>query len=173
MFCLGGETGHWTLKCPKRTQIQPFQSGGDSSAPAPAAAPASGQAAEAAGKYIPLHLRNAADKKQGLSSLREAEPTLRVTNLSEDVTEADLADLFRRFGQTTRIYLAKDRQTGLSRGFAFVNFISRSAAQAAIDKLNGHGYDNLILHVEWAKPREEREGGDERAGGEENRGGKY
>jgi translation initiation factor 3 subunit G len=60
-----------------------------------------------------------------------------VTNLSEDTTESDLQDLFRRFGHTSRIYLAKDRQTFKSRGFAFVNFSEKSAGQAAIDKLNG------------------------------------
>jgi translation initiation factor 3 subunit G len=162
LLCIvvGGETGHWTLKCPKRSQIQPFAS----SSPPPAeesnksssgAAPAPAGQNESSGKYVPMHLRNA--EKRGVSSLRDSEGRLRVTNLSEDVTESDLADLFRRFGTTTRIYLAKDHQTGLSRGFAFVNFASREAAQAAIDKLDGHGYDNLILHVEWAKAKEERE----------------
>lgn len=82
---------------------------------------------------------------------------LRVTNISEDVTEQDLQDLFRRFGHTTRIYLAKDRVTQESRGFAFINYSNRQDAETAIAKLNGHGYANLILRVEWAKPREERE----------------
>jgi len=100
-----------------------------------------------------MHLRNATGGGGGDRDLRSEEPTLRVTNLSEDVTEADLHELFRRFGHTSRIYLAKDRITNQSRGFAFVNFTNRTDAQLAIDKLNGHGYDNLILHVEWAKAK--------------------
>jgi translation initiation factor 3 subunit G len=78
-----------------------------------------------------------------------------VSNLSEDATESDLRDLFRRFGHTSGVFLVKDRQTFKSRGFAFVTFTERQDAQAALDKLNGHGYDNLIMAVEWAKPRAE------------------
>jgi translation initiation factor 3 subunit G len=77
---------------------------------------------------------------------------VRVTNLSEDTKESDLQDLFRPFGPINRIYLAKDKHTGLSKGFAFISFIRREDAQRAIDKLDGYGYDNLILHLEWARP---------------------
>lgn len=164
-----GETGHWTLKCPKRTEISPF----GASKPPEEDSLGGGSSEEKGGgsggdgnKYVPMHLRNlnasgggsSGDSRRGVSSLqqRSDEATLRVTNLSEDVSESDLQDLFRRFGHTSRIYLAKDRMTGLSRGFAFINYSSRTEAQNAIDKLNGHGYDNLILHVEWAKPREDK-----------------
>lgn len=84
------------------------------------------------------------------------ENSIRVTNLSEDTREADLQELFRPFGQITRIYVAINRETNESRGFAFVNFAGRDDAQRAINKLDGYGYDNLILRVEWAAPREER-----------------
>ena len=73
--------------------------------------------------------------------------------------EQDLQELFRPLGSITRIYIAFNRETGESRGFAFVNFINRDDAQRAINKLDGYGYDNLILRVEWAAPREERPGG--------------
>ncbi|MFS8009144.1 putative transcription factor interactor and regulator CCHC(Zn) family [Helianthus anomalus] len=43
--------------------------------------------------------------------------------------------------------------TGMSRGFGFVNFMRREDGERAIAKLNGYGYDNLILSVEWAAPR--------------------
>ena len=59
-------------------------------------------------------------------------------------------------GAISRIYVAFDRETGESRGFAFINFLHRDDAQRAIDKLDGHGYDSLILRVEWAQPRPER-----------------
>ena len=74
-----------------------------------------------------------------------------MTNLSEDAQEADLYDLFKKFGPISRIYLAKDKITQMSKGFAFVNFITRDDAARAIEGTHGHGYDNLILNVEWAK----------------------
>ena len=78
--------------------------------------------------------------------------TLRVTNISEDTAEADLQVLFAPYGRIARIYLAKDRDTMVSRGFAFVSYIQRSDAAKAMDALQGHGYDHLILKIEWAKP---------------------
>jgi len=83
---------------------------------------------------------------------REEVATVRVANLSEDTKESDLSELFRNFGPVSRIYLAKDKTTGISRGFAYVNFVYREDAAKAIAKLNGYGYDHLILHLEWAKP---------------------
>lgn len=65
-------------------------------------------------------------------------------------------DLFSPFGPVSRVYIAVDRETGESRGFGFVNFVYRADGQHAIDKLDGYGYDSLILRVEWAAPRSER-----------------
>ncbi|KAL0335455.1 UNVERIFIED_CONTAM: Eukaryotic translation initiation factor 3 subunit G-B [Sesamum radiatum] len=67
--------------------------------------------------------------------------------------EPDLLELFRPFGAVSRVYVAIDQKTGTSRGFGFVNFVNREDAERAINKLNGYGYDNLILRVEWAAPR--------------------
>lgn len=78
--------------------------------------------------------------------------TIRVTNISEDTTEADLQELFQPFGRISRVYLAKDKETMQSRGFAFVSFVHREDAAKAMDKLQGHGYDHLILKLEWARP---------------------
>lgn len=121
-----------------------------------AAKPGEGGAAEtpATGpnKYVPPSLRTTKGGGKGdLQSQQEA--SLRITNLSEDVREGDLQDLFGQFGWLQRVYLAKDMNTHLSKGFAFVTYYNREDAQKAIDKLNGHGYDNLILQVQWAKPR--------------------
>ena len=77
--------------------------------------------------------------------------TVRVTNLSESTRESDLEELFRPFGRLSRTYLAKDKQTGLSKGFAFISFHDQKDAEEAIKKLNGYGYDHLILKVEWSK----------------------
>jgi translation initiation factor 3 subunit G len=85
---------------------------------------------------------------------RRDENSVRVSNLSEDVTEDDLHELFGAFGPVQRVFLAKDRETGESRGFAFVNFMHRDHAERAITRLDGYGYDNLILKVEFSAPRE-------------------
>lgn len=82
----------------------------------------------------------------------EEEATVRVTNLSEDTKEDDLRDLFKPFGPISRVFLAKDKKNDTSRGFAFINFKFRADAANAIEKLQGYGYDHLILHLEWAKP---------------------
>ncbi|CAL1360073.1 unnamed protein product [Linum trigynum] len=73
------------------------------------------------------------------------ENSVRVTNLSEDTREEDLRELFDSFGPVSRVYVALDRKTGASRGFGFVNFVSREDGERAIKKVNGYGYDNLIL----------------------------
>jgi len=111
-------------------------------------------------KYVPPSVRSAMEgggkdgKGKGKGDLaQQQEASLRITNLSEDCREGDLQDLFGQCGRLQRVYLAKDMETGLSRGFAFITYYTREDAQKAIEKLNGHGYDNLILQVQFAKPR--------------------
>ena len=93
-------------------------------------------------------------KKKKLKFFFTAEDTaaIRVSNLSENVVESDLQDLFRHFGTIARIYLAKDKQTNQCKGFAFINYYKKEDAAKAIQALHGYGYDHLILNVEWAKP---------------------
>jgi len=82
---------------------------------------------------------------------RDDLPTLRVTNISEDTQEQDLRDLFSYVGRVARVYVGRDRETGAGRGFAFVSFEDKATAQRAIDRMNGRGYDNLILNVGWSR----------------------
>lgn len=65
--------------------------------------------------------------------------------------EQELRDLFERFGRVTRVFLAKDRDTGRAKGFAFISFVDRAEASRACDKMDGFGYRHLILRVEFAK----------------------
>eukprot|EP00397_Hematodinium_sp_SG-2012_P036746 GEMP01039711.1.p1 GENE.GEMP01039711.1~~GEMP01039711.1.p1 ORF type:complete len:309 (-),score=78.64 GEMP01039711.1:993-1880(-) len=112
------------------------------------------QEAEKKGAYVPPSLRN--KSRAELDQARE-EVTLRVTNLSEDVRDGDLQALFSQFGHLQRVFLARYRdgdKEGQSKGFAFVTFNNRKDAETAMKRLHGHGYDNLILQVNWAKPRE-------------------
>jgi len=110
-------------------------------------------------RYVPPSMRGKdgggkGDGKGGKDFQQQQEASLRITNLSEDAKEGDLQELFGQFGRLQRVYLAKDRETGYSRGFAFVTYYNRVDAQRAIDKLHGHGYDNLIMQVSFAKPKE-------------------
>jgi translation initiation factor 3 subunit G len=119
---------------------------------------AAGGAAAAGGKYVPPAARaGAAGPGAGGSTAFKPERrddlnTIRVTNISENTTEADLQDLFQRFGRISRVYLAKDKETLISRGFAFVSFVNKDDAARAMEALQGFGYDHLILKLEWARP---------------------
>jgi len=156
-----GERGHWSLKCPKRDSIVVVQKNRPNEEPSGRdAGEARRMGGESEGsKYVPVHMRGKGDVRAGGKDAQQREDDssnqIRVTNISEDTTENDLRELFRRFGTTSRIYLAKDKGTNQSRGFAFITYTNRADAQKAIDRLNGYGYGNLILHVEFAKPREE------------------
>lgn len=126
------------------------------SAPAPGGNVSTLPSAAKTGAYVPPTLRGENGMRRtdldNIRMQRDDSATLRVSNLSDDTREDDLQQLFRPFGPITRIYLAKDRNTSLSRGFAFVNFVRREDAAVAMEKLAGYGYDHLILQIEWAKP---------------------
>jgi translation initiation factor 3 subunit G len=99
----------------------------------------------AGGKYVPPSARGGAGATMGssLSSMAVEDDrdlkTLRVSNISEATKEADLQELFEPFGSIFRIYLAKDKETFQSRGFAFVSFNRREDGQRALDALQGYG----------------------------------
>jgi translation initiation factor 3 subunit G len=115
-------------------------------------------AGSGSGKYIPPSMRAGAGGRgeSMFRGAREEQPTLRVTNVSEDTTEADLRDLFGAFGRVARVYVGRDRETGAGKGYAFVSFEDRAVAQRAMDKVHGMGYDNLILNCQWSQPRDQR-----------------
>ena len=107
-------------------------------------------AAAAGGKYITPAARAGMTGASGAgtagagagafkSDRRDDLNTLRVTNLSENTTEADLQELFATFGRITRVYLAKDKETMQSRGFAFVSFVNKDDAARAMEELQGYG----------------------------------
>jgi RNA recognition motif-containing protein len=84
------------------------------------------------------------------------ETKLYVGNLSYDTREEGLRDLFSKAGTVTSVALIKDRDTGRSKGFAFVEMSSQSEAEQAIKMFNGYSLDNRELKVNIARPREER-----------------
>ncbi len=100
---------------------------------------------------------------------------LYVGNLSYNLTENDIEDLFSPHGPVSEVNLMLDRATGRPRGFAFVTMSTPEAAQAAITALNGKEIDGRALTVNEARPREERSGGGGggyRGGGRGDRGGR-
>jgi len=121
-----------------------------------------GGGATSGGKYVPPSARAAMASGVKLPERRTDDlNTIRVTNISENTTEADLQDLFKPFGRISRVYLAKDKETLQSRGFAFVSFVNKDDAAKAMEKLQGFGYDHLILKLEWARPNTPKEPGAE------------
>jgi cold-inducible RNA-binding protein len=93
------------------------------------------------------------------------ETKLYVGNLSYSATEEDLQELFAGAGTVSSVTLIKDRDTGRSRGFAFVEMSSQVEAENAISMFNGYSMDNRQLTVNIARPREERGGGGGSFGG--------
>ena len=89
-----------------------------------------------------------------------------VGNLSRDVTEEDLRQEFEAFGQITSVTVIKDKFSGQSRGFGFVEMPAKAEAQSAIDGLNGKDLKGQTLSVNEARPRsDDRRGGGRRGGG--------
>ena len=89
-----------------------------------------------------------------------------VGNLSNEVTEEDLKQAFEGFGQVASVNIIKDRYSGESRGFGFVEMPAKAEAQSAIEGLNGKDLKGQMLKVSEARPRSEgRRGGGRRGGG--------
>ena len=79
-----------------------------------------------------------------------------VGNLNYRVKEGDLEQAMSAYGVVTSVKVIKDRETGKSKGFAFVEMNNDTEGQKAIDELNGVEYDNKVISVSVARPREER-----------------
>ncbi|HEV3144346.1 MAG TPA: RNA-binding protein [Gemmataceae bacterium] len=90
---------------------------------------------------------------------------LYVGNLSYDMTDSDLSNLFAAHGAVQSAQVIMDRDTGRSKGFGFVEMESAEQAQAAINALNGQEVNGRALTVNVARPREERGGGNRGNGG--------
>jgi cold-inducible RNA-binding protein len=89
---------------------------------------------------------------------------LYVGNLSYQVTDSDLRDLFAPFGEPDSARVITDRDSGRSKGFGFVEFSDSSKANAAMAALNGKDHSGRALTVNEARPRNEASGGGGRGG---------
>ena len=99
------------------------------------------------------------------------ETKIYVGNLSYDTTEDDIRTLFAQAGTVASVALIKDRDTGQSKGFAFVEMSNQSEAEKAIQTFNGYTLSNRPLKVNLARPREERSFGGGGGGYGDRRGG--
>jgi RNA recognition motif-containing protein len=103
-----------------------------------------------------------------------------ISNLSFDVNDSDLRELFEEYGQVSSAKVITDKFSGKSRGFGFVEMPSEEEGRKAIEELNQAEYDGKTINVSVAKPREDRPerrpfggggGGGSRGGFGGNRGG--
>jgi RNA recognition motif-containing protein len=76
-----------------------------------------------------------------------------VGNLSRDASETDLREAFQAFGEVTSASVIKDKYSGESRGFGFVEMPNRAEAQAAIAGQNGKSLKGRTVTVNEARPR--------------------
>lgn len=102
-----------------------------------------------------------------------------VGNLPYSATEEDVSGLFAAYGEVARVKIITDRETGRSKGFAFVTLADESQLNAAIEALNGFDFQGRDLRVNASEPKESRPrstggggggggggyGGDRRGGG--------
>lgn len=88
-----------------------------------------------------------------------------VGNLSSSTEESDLRELFAGHGEVSSAKIIKDRDTGLSRGFGFVEMPNVNEARQAIEELNEFEYQGGVLKVNESKPKPEGGFGGNRGGG--------
>src|SRR5262245_22065321 len=90
---------------------------------------------------------------------------LYVGNLSFRTTETDLSNMFAEIGEVESVRIITDRDTGRSKGFAFVEMVDDTAAEKAIAQLNGKEVGGRNLTINEARPMQKREFGDRGGGG--------
>ena len=94
-----------------------------------------------------------------------------VGNLSQETTDEDLRQAFEAFGQVESATVIKDRFSGESRGFGFVEMPSKTEAQTAIEQMNGKDVKGRAVSVNEARPKAPRPGGGGGGGGGRSGGG--
>jgi len=154
--CRNCSGDHWTSKCPfKDTVLGGSAKITDDKKPvAPVGSGIPEISKPPGSKYVPPSMRDGGNKRGDSMQMQRRDDTtaIRISNLSESTTDADLEDLVKPFGAINKVYLAKEKNTNVCKGFAYVHYKTRQEAANAIAVLHGYGYDHLILSVDWSKP---------------------
>ena len=116
-------------------------------------------------KHPAYHLCSTLGESPSLNHDKGNNVRIYVGNISREVTDDDLREAFAAFGQVESATVLKDKFTGESRGFGFVEMLSGSEAQAAINGMNGKSLKGRSLNVNEARPREDNRGGGGGGGG--------
>lgn len=101
------------------------------------------------------HLPNGISIRRVSLKGKERKMDIYVGSLPYDVSEDDLKQAFQGFGSVESVNIVKDKFTGKSKGFGFVQMPSKEEAEAAIDGLNGKEFKGRTLSVNKARPKSE------------------
>ncbi|TAQ89605.1 hypothetical protein B7494_g2099 [Chlorociboria aeruginascens] len=97
------------------------------------------------------------DRQSKFEEMKANFTNIYVKNIPTEVTDEEFRALFEKFGDVTSASLARDQETGKSRGFGFVNFINHEHASTAVEELNGKDFKGQDLYVGRAQKKHERE----------------
>ena len=116
---------HFTMHCPSPPNLPP--------PPEPSVST----------KYVP-------PSRRGVETMSvEKTACLRVSCISDQLTEEELYLRFTRFGKIARIFLPRNYVTGKGKGYGYVSFVRRKDAARAMEVMDRRGFDNLIMRVAW------------------------
>jgi polyadenylate-binding protein len=97
------------------------------------------------------------DRQSKFEEMKANFTNIYVKNIPTEVTDEEFRELFEKYGDVTSASLARDQESGKSRGFGFVNFINHEHASTAVDELNGKDFKGQDLYVGRAQKKHERE----------------
>jgi translation initiation factor 3 subunit G len=121
---------HWSIKCTNKGDTT--DNGKSTNA--------TSSDVESSGKYVPKFKRDGVDTTENRNR-----NTINITNISTNSTEQDVRNLFQNYGRISRLYYNEFK------GFAYLTYSSLDACEKAIEAINGHPYDYLILSVKMAE----------------------
>jgi RNA recognition motif-containing protein len=106
--------------------------------------------------FVSLHIGPITAHNQAVPLRGNVVKNLFVGNLGSEVTHEELRRLFEAYGPVVQVHIIVDRDTGMPRGFAFVEMTDDADAEKAIKGLNGSILRDRTLNVNYARPRPER-----------------